>query len=362
MMSAPTLLFAAHDIGGGRVLVPVVEACRAARYRVAVMAQGPARQVLAGDLSMPDSLGDVVRAMSDLGPVVAVTGTSAKAMLEHGVWAAARRLRIPSVALVDASINLLERFLRPADGGAQPDVIGVIDTQSRRALLALKQVSARIEVVGQPHLERVGEIVGAKRRLSRSRHRFVYFSEPIVDAPGGRHRVGFDQFSVLERALPGFADAGKTSLIVKPHPNENPDPWRHWLARVARPAGVSLSLGNGDALRLMADAQGVLGMASMALIEASLAGIPTLALQPGRSYCPNPRIDASPAIRLLTDPSTLGESTGRFVREAMADAGDHVLASHPFAGSTERVMQVIAEAIAAGDGERAKANAATIHP
>ena len=345
MSRSATLLFAAHDIGGGRVLAPVAAAYRAAGHRVAVLADGPAREVLAGEgASGIASLGnhdDLARVLSDLRPAVAVTGTSATATLEHGVWDAARRLGIPSVAIVDAWINLSLRFRRTTDGGGQPDVICTIDDESRRELELLEEISARIEVVGQPHLERVADSVASRRRLPEAEARFVYFSEPMTQGPGEFHRVGYDQFTVVERLLPGLAGIDAVSLVIKPHPNESAQCWDDWLAGTTVAEEIRVSIATGDALDLMAEAHGVMGLASMALIESSLAGIPTLALQPARRYCPNRKIDANPAIWLVVDPSAIVESTRSFAQNAVAHAGAASAPPQPFAGSLDRLIRVI---------------------
>lgn len=356
MTRSATLLFAAHDIGGGRVLASIAQACRAAGYRIATLAQGPAREVLAIDgatiLPQPHDHDGFARALHDLRPAAAVTGTSVTATLDREVWDVTRRLGVPSVAIIDAPVNLAKRFHPPAGGMFEPDVICVVDEGSRRQLKTVEGLSARIVVVGQPHLERVGEMVRSRRRLSNSEIRFVYYSEPLSESPSEVHAVGYDQFTVLERLLPGLAEIAPVSLVLKPHPGESTRRWEKWLGRARAPKGVRLSVDAGDSIDLMAGAHGVIGLASMALIEAACAGIPALALQPDRRYCPSPLIDASPSIRVITDPSSLIESTRNFARDAIATAGTENPAAYPFIGSTERVMKVIYEVIGAGIAAR----------
>ena len=339
------LLFAAHDMGGGRVLLPIIDACRAGGYRTAVVARGPARDVLA-PAGRDHTNDDMGRVMTRLRPLAVVSGTSATARLEHDLWDAARRVRVPSMAILDASINLRQRF-----EVGQPDVICVVDEASRLGILGGRWCSARVEVVGQPHLERIAAGRGPCRRLAGGEGRFVYMSEPIATAPGEAHPIGYDQFSVAQTVLAALAGLGRVSLVIKPHPVEPVRRWRDWLSGAGPPTNVVLEVATADALALMAGAHGVIGLGSMALTEAALAGIPTLALQPGRRYCPNPRIDADPAIVVITEPARVAPAVRGFAKDAITEAGAGStvkrVTPRPFEGSTARVMTVIEDLVGA---------------
>ena len=284
---------------------------------------------------------DVPGIMNDILPAVVVTGTSASATLEHSLWAAARGQDVPSVAILDASINLATRFRRPQSFTSMPDVICVIDAESRRELETQDDINSRIVVVGQPHLENVGGRIGRSEELNGGSGRLVFFSEPIVVEPGEIHPIGFEQFGIAASIVSGLSGLDGVTLVIKPHPNESVQIWQDWIARTKTPEGIGLEIGSGDALALMAVAQGVLGMSSMALIEAALAGIPALGLQPGRSYCPNPRIDSDEGIRLVTDPEKVIGSVRDFADATRANMRLSPTEKNPFAGSLQRVMGVI---------------------
>lgn len=337
-----TLLFAAHDIGGGRVLASILGACRVVGHHVEVFAQGPALEVLASDCE-PRLVNDVAEFLRKVRPAAIVTGTSGSSTLESDLWVEARRLGIASIAILDASINLTRRFIV-----SQPDVICVVDAASLRELMDFFDRSARIEVVGQPHLEQVAEIIERDLGQKSSQRVVVYFSEPIVKLLGEQHPVGYDQFAVASALLQSLAKIGELNLVIKPHPNEDIQPWRNWVADIEPPKGVQLGIAETDAFELMGGAACVVSMASMALIEAALAGLPALALQPNRRYCPNPWIDADSAITLVTDLSTLVETTRDFVTEALSKSVSDRPRAGNFAGSTDRIMGIISEIIESG--------------
>lgn len=343
------LLFVAHDLGGARVLVPVIEHYRAARGRVAVFARGPAREVLkdegygtGAEIGKQDSE-DIAEVFASVQPDAVVTGTSERATLERDAWETARARNIRSIALLDASINLDKRF-----GKSRPDAIGVVDEAARLELEELTGGSTRIEVVGQPHLEWIAALVGRDSKPGVPGRRFVYFSEPIVEAPGNRHPVGYDQFSVAERVLASLDGCESLQLQIKPHPNEAPQRWHDWRARVDLPEGLSLEITTCDAFSLMRSADGVLGLGSMALLEAVLVGLPVLALQPGRTYCPNPRLDSDPAITLVTDPEAVADSIRAFITEVVTGNSGRTIHTSSFDGSTACAMNLIENTMTAG--------------
>lgn len=330
-----SLLFAAHDLGGGRVLARVIEACRKAGYLVNVRAQGPAIEAVGADCAA-SAEEDWDRVLRDLKPALVVTGTSDTAVFESNVWIAARNQGALSVALLDASINLARRFTN-----AQPDLVGVIDEGSRQELQA-PWCRARIEVVGQPHLEKVGQMIGSYSNRSGPDGRFVYFSEPVADGPGRPSQVGYDQFTVARAILSALRPLAG-SLIVKPHPNEDFKLWERWLLEVEQQDGTRVEIAGGDALSLMAEVDGVVGMATMALLEAALAGIPVLALQPGRRYCPNPKVDANDRIRLIVDPQEIQRGTRAFAEDALLRRHERQPVLRPYPGSLDRIMAIIDE-------------------
>ena len=336
---AQTLFFAAHDTGGGRVLKPIIEAYQRTEYKVIVWAKGPAEAILTYT-PWDRSNVDPATILKELSPTVVVTGTSASANFESDIWAAARELGIPSVAILDASINLYKRFV-----AGQPDLACVVDNDALHQLKEIPGFHARINVVGQPHLERIRRLIGPRKDIPRFPPQLVYFSEPCISAPGETHPIGYEQFIVAEALLPGLANFRGLTLTIKPHPNETTQHWLEWRNRVDIPTHLNVKISISDSIDLMRRTHGVLGLGSMALIEAALGGIPVLALQPGRRYCPNPRLDAHHAIQLITDPEMVVAATQEFVQAVMTDGNAEVTVDPTFVGSTTRATKVIDEYI-----------------
>ena len=97
-------------------------------------------------------------------------------------------------------------------------------------------------------------------------------------------------FELAARGL-AAAPAEGLSLAVKPHPREPLERWRATAARLAGETGIAIELASQSAEDLLAAADGVIGMTTMVLLEAHLARVPVLSLQPARTGIVNPVIE-----------------------------------------------------------------------
>ncbi|MFQ5953467.1 MAG: hypothetical protein ACE5JZ_00210 [Kiloniellales bacterium] len=335
------ILFAAHDSGGANLLQPVAEACEAAGHEVRRIAHGPARALWGGRSR-------TVRAeMRAFGPDLAVTGTSKEAGFEQRLWRVARNHGVGTIAAIDAWMNLRDRFVRSQDG-IQPDALLVIDQGMKQEIAGAGWCRARLYVGGQPYLER--QAIRLRRRRAALRPKafgrradrrlnsprvVVFFSEPLAGTAAAG-RVGYDQFLVaglIADRLPLLASA---CFIIQPHPKEKAGPWHDWLVDHSVPPSLEARVSDRTTEDLLVAADAVTSMASMVVIEAAVAGIPALAVQPRRNYCPNPAIDSMPEIRLVTDPVELVDA----LAEALA-TDPPMGATERFAGSTEACLRAI---------------------
>jgi hypothetical protein len=295
------LLFAAHDPAAARLLLAVYRLAVACGHAVSLLAKGPAQAIWEEEglscLNQPPDLADYG---------LLLTGTSFHADFDRVLWAKTREAGIPSLAGLDAWINLKRRFLDDKRGQlVLPDIIIAIDEKNRQALLA-EGISTRIEIAGQPHLEAVVESL-RKRRSDNHRNSspplIAFFSEPIgSDFPNGSR--GFEQFETAGLLAEALAAHAPIQLIIQPHPREDIEQWKK---RISAPSGVIVTIGGGRTDDLLAKADLVVGMTSMVLIEAGLAGIPILSLQTNRKFAANPLVDrlGPPVLRVEDLPSAL---------------------------------------------------------
>lgn len=311
-------LFAAHDTGGANMLAPVIALARRRGHDVSLLAAGPALTLWRGLGALlteaPSAAADLHRELGSLDPDLVATGTSLVVGLERAAWAAARRQGIPSVAAVDSWVNFRRRCVTGDGREVQPDVFCVIDDWCEAQIAAEGWCRAHLYVTGQPHLESLVRRL-TPIRAQRTPNRVplvVFFSEPLREDHAGARNCSYDEFAVAAALLTALADSGPLRLVIQPHPREDPAPWREWLEAQIVPNSVAVNIG-GNTETLLLEAHAIAGMATMALIEAALLGIPTVALQPGRTRSPNPRIDCWPGIELVTEQCAIGPAVHRLL-------------------------------------------------
>lgn len=284
------LALAAHDPGGAAVLVAAAPALRGRGHALDWLPAGPATRLWreAGE-TVPDAMdATAAAALAVSRPALLLTGTSFHAGFERALWAAARRLGVPSFAALDSWTNIERRFALSEGAPEQPDAFGVPDESTRAEIAAAGWCRARLVVIGQPHLAARTERLKQRRRARRPGREttIMFFSEPIIEDFGPSAR-GFTQFEVATLAAEGLAGRAGVLLSIKPHPRESEDAWRDWLTRTP-----NARLAAEDTETLLGAADGVLGMTTMVLLEARLAGIPVMSLQPGRPAPVNPIVDS----------------------------------------------------------------------
>lgn len=320
----PSLLLYAHDPGGSVALLACIPALQKAGYRLRIMADGPAALKLtqAGFSVEPfeTSLAvwseqSVLTWLSAQGLDGVLTGTSANAYGEKWLWKAAETLDIPSVAVLDQWLNYGIRFAKEGLidlGGYQaepkhvylPSAVAVMDSLAKRELLmAVPELRPeQVWVTGFAQAEsKSGSGDGAESKLlsaqsaqSRTRGyghpcvklKSVWLSEPLKESYGTVPPVGYTEFDALEAVLNELHAFGSGmtkphEFAIKLHPKESADKYSALLTKYsALPVHLRVLGPQVRADEVMAEADVVWGMASMALIEAALMDKPVISVQP----------------------------------------------------------------------------------
>jgi hypothetical protein len=271
---------------------------RALAYRQAV-AQWRAHHLEVEELAETTTLETARQRLSDLRATILLTATSDNGVnLEKPFIGAARRLGIPSLAVLDHWMNYRLRFANEKGELVYlPDRIAVMDQQARQEMIAEGLDAARLIVTGQPALDELASLGPAIKREQRKAvrrmlgveedERMVLFaSEPISTMCGTEPSQplypGYTEHSVL-RALASALERvarrkdEKLVLVVRPHPLDKPG---------------SLEVSTDRPLRLVIDSRGkgrdvvlaaelVVGMTTMLLVEACLLGCIVISIQPG---------------------------------------------------------------------------------
>lgn len=191
----------------------------------------------------------------------------------------------------DGALDVLPDFLLTMDEVSRDTLLEVLAPLAPEA--ALRE---RIRIVGQPSVDaKVAHIRGlppaaldeVRRRAAAGRRYDLLLLEPMAADMGtdaaGRPLIGYDEHGFLADAhrFLGPPVPGRT-VVVKPHPRHDGDAIRAQLARYW--AGREVVMVDRMPVEdLIAAAERVFGMTTVALITAIKAGRPTQSWQLGRN-------------------------------------------------------------------------------
>jgi hypothetical protein len=211
----------------------------------------------------------------------------------------------------------------------------------REDLLAIGLPPEKLVVTGSPAFDALLAAPLAARRPTSDV--VLFLSQPIAQMCGTDESnpkfLGFTEFTTMQAIAPHIANAG-LALEIRPHPRES----RAALEACARslPGRVSFS----QATRLeqaIAGARLVIGMNTMALVEAALRGAPTLSVQidrRGPDMCPSNRVGLSMAV---TETAALGRDLAQALAQPLSasDRRERAARMGWTTGATGRVIALV---------------------
>ena len=323
--SSMNIFVVASDPGSANAIMPVIIACLRAGHRINGVVSGSAitmldkwHEILKIDDVTP--IDEILHILGDKEPQVVLAGAGAFNLLEHTVRRAALDLEIPCVAVLDHWTNYQQRFRR-FDGTqwiySLPDRICVLDETVRNEMLIEGFEPEQIVVTGQPHFEYIANWKNALSTtdVTRFRSRFVkneatvligFCSEPLAEDLKITHTEdpGYTQYTTIAKIASVLGRHSKLSgrhihFVVRPHPRENVDKIENVLSQVELPLSLSWDVSKiGSSLEFVVSCDLLIGMTSMALIEAYIISQQVLSVQLGlkktdvffgttRGYCPS---------------------------------------------------------------------------
>lgn len=203
-------------------------------------------------------------------------GSQVRYARTHEMLALAKARQVGSIFVFDHWKNYAEHFQPHL---LLPDTIVVPDALGRQALLSAIGAQHAERVVELPH---VGVEAAALRILSypeREAGMVAVLLDPTVAADG----LGYDWQTVLA-CLPALVErhAPQARVRIKPHPRQHPADVAAWMASLAM-SPDRFQLVDTDTERLMAAADEVWGMTSIALVAAHHASKRIRSIQSGRN-------------------------------------------------------------------------------
>ena len=295
-MNLRNILFAAHDPGGANVISPIInKLTELHKYRIYLLLLGPAKEKIkvAGDeivnlqienCKISENTNeycvlekDIQRLFSHFKFNLAFTGTSFNSNLEKLILKHSKRNGIYSAAFIDAWSNYSLRFYYD-EGYHYPDLLFATDESMKRGILN-EGVSSETVVCGNPNLEKLMiEYPEIQRTIDKDKIRL--FSDPYY-LVNKKSRV--NEFTILETMVDFFENRKlRKKIIIRPHPTESKDIWKEFIGRLERRNKldyISLELDSLPYQEVLHDNFVSIGISTMALIETSVVGIPTISWQ-----------------------------------------------------------------------------------
>jgi hypothetical protein len=269
--------------------------------------------------------------LRESGAALLITGTSLNGVdLERRFILAARRMGLPSLALLDYWSNYVPRF--SSDGrmlDCLPDQIAIMDKQAHDEMRAAGFPEELLTITGQPLFDDLGRCRETATHASRAatrqalgvaeQERLVLFvSQPLrevygtEDAPGW---LGYDEFVVVP---PVLAALGRMEvehplrLVLLPHPRESRVRCGNWLEGYF---WASLAPVGANSRELVLAADLVVGMSSMLLMESALLGTATVSVQPGLRNADHLPVSRTGTVPRVEEVETLDDTLRGLLRE-----------------------------------------------
>lgn len=326
---APSLLFCASDAGGARQLQPVIEEASKREWSCAVLCSAVteplfAQSNIAAERLPLTSIDEAERLLRDRGVQVLVVGTTGTIGSERYLTAAARICGIRSMAILDEWYNYALRF-RDEEGNLTkflPDVICVQDELSRKLALQEGLPGSILRITGSPDLAELTlraraflkhpppppAVLTAHTKIPS----ILFLSQPLLRAYGkepGKSGtsgtfLGYQEETVRQDLADILSGTGSSVLVLeKLHPSEGykkpPRTAHHVLWKVEE--------GSDDLWPLLLHADVIIGMNTMALLQAAVLGRCPFSYQP-HAFDPH----LCTAVRLgLADLSTTKEALAK---------------------------------------------------
>jgi hypothetical protein len=305
----PQLIVICGDAGGANAIVPVIKQLHSEKKRdVLVFAYLQAIEIMSKnkisfsvlDEKITDSA--IQELLQKNQPVIIVTGTSVNAIeLEKKFICAARKLKIPCLAVLDFWSNYSQRFSDDqGDLKYVPDKIAIMDEIAYSGMIAEGFHPDTLIVTGQPAFDALAEckVNFNNKTLQKIRRNFqihanelfvTFVSQPLSIVNGEDESnprfLGYTEKTVLKNLVPALnkisQDCKKDiALIIRPHPREKSDDYTKITSNVIRI--IISSVDNPRDIVMASDL--VIGMNTELLVEACYLGCIVVSVQPGLRF------------------------------------------------------------------------------
>lgn len=309
--SRPSVHVVLDQVGAYAALRPVLESLPQERSDLTVFVSAAVKQ--STGVGIPYA--DAVDITSFPPPDFAVTSTSLDVPFFRGLWGQFRVAGVPVAGFVDQWTNLDARFALHTPFDTLPDLLLLPDEHTADWLRAKGVLPGRLVVTGHPELARLAS--GARPRALNSRSPVVFVSEPVEDLILLRYphlKGAFGEFDALRALLREMSRCGLEQLQIRLHPRESRSKYEAFLAGELN-SGVTITWNDAPRDALFSQPSCFVGITSVLLLEAAVAGFPAISLCPPDELSDNSFLRYFDWFRREKTPAGLGCSLRRAFEE-----------------------------------------------
>lgn len=286
MKEKTEFIFVAEDLGGLNSIEPVFKKLGGQIFQ-------------AKDKDLSDS--EIENLVKDADIIIAGTSMSQNS-LDKRFIRAAKKLGVKNVAILDFWTNYDIRFK-----SAMPDYIFVMDAIAKADLILKNYIEKKIIITGNPSFD-------AFKYIPQKGDSITFFCQPFTEL---ENNFGLNEIDIVKDFINAFKNLGIHKKIkIKLHPRtKNTNKFEH----------LDVEITNEAVTKLIADSELIIGMNSMALFEAAMAGRKVLSYQPGLSV-PDP---------LVTNRLKISEAV--YKKEELENAIKRILAKQDVVNNYKKV-------------------------
>lgn len=300
-MSDPLLLFCASDAGGARELIPVIAEAKNRRIMLHVLCSPVTAPLFAAEKIDAEertltSVEDAEHFLRKKRAGVLIVGTAGEPKTEHELTAAAKKIPIRSISILDEWFSFTTRF-EDENGALGPYIPNIICVQDETSYTLAREEglpAGILRITGSPSLAKLTEVA---RRFSEDppdcpdilkaidRPTILFLSQPLRrsygEGPGDKGRfgafMGYHEDMVREDLAEVLTAYQRNVRIVeKMHPSEGDKRPPVTSANVE----WKIETGSHALWPLLWHAHCIVGMNTKALLEAGMLGRFPLSYQP----------------------------------------------------------------------------------
>lgn len=278
------ILFVAQDPGGFNSLVNVIKNLQKNKLDAKVFLANESRQIAEKNrIKYIDCTNkgeaEINEIINTFNPDLIFTATSMGMSLEKKALSWAKANRVKSIAIIDFWSNYKIRFSTPGTDDLKylPDAICVIDEYMKKEMITRGFKKENLFVTGNSFFDTLKKVKNEKEKY------ILFASQPFSEAAAKDKKFAdkpaFDEvkiFSDIENAL--RESGNKLPILISFHPREKK---RDKFDKIIFKSKLKIKKAKKDTAQLFSGAKLVIGINTMILFQAVLAGKKVVSYQPG---------------------------------------------------------------------------------